>query len=290
MLNRLKSLFGALLVSAWAFDAAALAPDPTGMWMDPAESGWGMSVAQQGETTFVVLFVYDDSHRPTWYFASDVRFQPPIGFNVVFSGTLYRTTGPSFAGPFDPHAVGITPVGTIELVSVTDGLDRALDVSYTVDGVHVAKRVRPQTWGDNLAVLTSGGPFPDVGRYAGGPVIVSKSDTGCADFDFPPPPQQSFPFTFSVSTAGASPGRVYVEWGTGIDTVCQIQGTYSQHGQLGAISGPFACGVVGAGPGPSAPTIDITNIVASPDGFSGSLTVHSGTCTYGGHIGGVRVP
>ncbi|HEX3096798.1 MAG TPA: hypothetical protein VHQ02_03725 [Usitatibacter sp.] len=29
---------------------AAITPDPTGLWFDPAETGWGLGVAQQGDT------------------------------------------------------------------------------------------------------------------------------------------------------------------------------------------------------------------------------------------------
>src|SRR5437016_5012600 len=98
--------------------AAGMIPDPTGLWFDPSQPGWGLEVAQQGETAFAVIFTYDASHKPTWYVASNMAAStsdfpelPPSA-----QGTLYRTTGPAFsAATFDPHAVAVTPVGTLHI-------------------------------------------------------------------------------------------------------------------------------------------------------------------------------
>src|SRR5664279_1199043 len=94
----------AIAVSLWALSlaipsvhAAGMTPDPTGIWYDPAQPGWGMGITQQGDTIFAVLFVYDASHKPTWLVASNVVDTgielDPVG-GQVFSGPLYRTSGP----------------------------------------------------------------------------------------------------------------------------------------------------------------------------------------------------
>jgi hypothetical protein len=80
----------------------------TGMWWNPQESGWGMSVFQ-GPTNdlFAVWFVYDASGAPTWY-----TLQPGTwSSSQIISGPIYRTTGPYLAGPFDPSRVKYQQVG-----------------------------------------------------------------------------------------------------------------------------------------------------------------------------------
>jgi hypothetical protein len=82
--------------------------DFTGMWWNPQESGWGMSIFQ-GPTNklFAVWFVYDASGAPTWY-----TLQPGAWSSAQsFSGPIYRTTGPYFVGPFDASQVKVEQVG-----------------------------------------------------------------------------------------------------------------------------------------------------------------------------------
>ena len=38
----------------------------SGHWFDPQEPGWGMTVGDQGNIEFVVLYFYDDAGNPTW--------------------------------------------------------------------------------------------------------------------------------------------------------------------------------------------------------------------------------
>ena len=57
----------------------------------------------------------------------------------VFSGTLYRTTGPAFnAVPFDPTKVHRTAVGTAT-ITFADGNNASF--AYTVNGVGQTKSI-----------------------------------------------------------------------------------------------------------------------------------------------------
>ena len=49
---------GLACVVTMLFTSLGHAADLTGLWFDPAESGWGLSLARQGGTTFAVLFVW----------------------------------------------------------------------------------------------------------------------------------------------------------------------------------------------------------------------------------------
>ena len=62
------------------------------------------------------------------------RRRPPTRSTTAYSGTLYRTTGPSFAAvPFDPTQVVATSVGTASVV-FTDG--NAGTFAYSVERRH----------------------------------------------------------------------------------------------------------------------------------------------------------
>jgi hypothetical protein len=97
-----------------------------GLWWNPAQSGWGLALAHQGDVLFAVLFVYEESGQARWLVASDVRADGEGGY----AGTLYRTQGTApGAGPWSP--VSVSAAGTLSL-RFADGENGSL--SYTLDG------------------------------------------------------------------------------------------------------------------------------------------------------------
>jgi hypothetical protein len=272
----------AVLILALPIAAAAdpvLAPDPAGLWFAPEEAGWGMSVNQQGDTAFVVLFVYDDSRRPTWYVASDVKFN---GVTVlpsnepVFTGTLYRTSGPPLGQAFDRNAVSATPVGDIQLNYVATPGGKSLLVTYSVDGARVFKTMQPQTWRDGSAKLA--------GRFSGGVMLRPDSPSTCPELS---PLVVATLVTLNVSTT-LRPGNVSIIWGTGIDTGCELAGPYAQRGQLAGISGTLRCGPVPAFSDFGA--MQLTEIALTDHGFTAQASLQRNGCNYTGTLGGVRQP
>jgi hypothetical protein len=253
---------------------ARMSPDPSGLWYDAAESGWGLTLQQQGEQVFAALYVYDDSHRPTWYVASNMQpatlFTPTGALSNDATGTLYRTMGPWFGGAFDPAQVAVAPVGQIHVAYAADG--KSLDVTYSIDGRSVSKTLRPQTWATDRALLA--------GNYAGGLFVPNHSAT-CAPMTF------TGNASASVMTAGtnAQLDGVRISWGTGIDTVCFLEAVYSQRGQLGALTGTLFCGPLAGAI--TIGTVQVSGLQVSEHGFSGSATLTRDACTYGGHFGGV---
>ena len=66
-----------------------------------SESGWGINFAHQGDTIFATWFTYDVDGSPLWMVAAAAK-----AADSVYSGTLYRGTGPAFnATTFDPAQV-----------------------------------------------------------------------------------------------------------------------------------------------------------------------------------------
>ncbi|QJR09822.1 hypothetical protein DSM104443_00872 [Usitatibacter rugosus] len=116
--------------------------DPTGMWWNPSESGWGLSLVMhrsERNNVFGALFVYRPDGRPIWLVVPAGRWSLPRRF----SGDLYRTSGHAFGGPFDPKAVTVTPVGTF-VVELADNDTGTL--TYSIDGIPVEKRITRQAF------------------------------------------------------------------------------------------------------------------------------------------------
>jgi hypothetical protein len=105
-------------------------------WASPAgsESGWGINLTQQGDTIFATWFTYDHDRTPLWLTATAPKTGPG-----VYSGSLYRTTGPAFnAVPFNPSNVVGTVVGTASF-TFSDG--NTASFAYLVNGVAQTKPI-----------------------------------------------------------------------------------------------------------------------------------------------------
>jgi hypothetical protein len=138
-----RQVFGTLPSCTFAAQAnPALAANYQDLWWAApagAESGWGLNVVHQGNTMFATWFTYDRDGSPLWLSMS----ASATGGNA-FTGTLYRSSGPSFAAvPFDPARVMRTPVGTGTLVFASGN---AATFTYTVDGFTGAKSITRQVF------------------------------------------------------------------------------------------------------------------------------------------------
>jgi hypothetical protein len=148
-----------------AGDGTAAAPTPQNFanarapsyqalwWASPAgsENGWGINVAHQGDTLFVTWFTYDTDGSPMWLVMSDAT----RASEGVYSGALYRTTGPPFFNFTPGSAVGITQVGTASFAftSPTRGT-----FSYSLGGVLQQKAIERQEFASPVPNCVLGGP------------------------------------------------------------------------------------------------------------------------------------
>lgn len=122
--------------------------DYSGLWWNPAESGWGMSITQHNAVIFAALYVYDGAGRPMWLVLPGGQWAS----TTEFTGDLYSATGPDPRGSFDPAAVTRTKVGTATL-SFASG-DRA-QLSYSVNGVADTRPVQRQLFGPAAPALAA---------------------------------------------------------------------------------------------------------------------------------------
>lgn len=114
--------------------------DRTDLWWNPAESGWGLTLAQHGNNVFGAWFTYGPTGRPLFIVMPGVQAQSAD----AFTGTLYTTTGPAYnAATFDPAQVRVTPVGSATVHFTGD----TATFAATVNGVTQVKTITRQPFG-----------------------------------------------------------------------------------------------------------------------------------------------
>jgi hypothetical protein len=123
---------------SWSLFDRTFAVNYQDLWWKPAEPGWGINLTHQGSIIFATLFTYGADGKARWYVMSN-------GTRIaqgIYSGTLYRTTGPAFhANPWGPTTV--TPVGNMNL-NVANGNTATL--FYDINGVSVSKQIQRQVF------------------------------------------------------------------------------------------------------------------------------------------------
>ncbi len=134
-----REVFGALPSCAAAASSASLTAATNYQdlwWAAPGglESGWGINLNHEGDTIFATWFTYDLDGSPMWLVATAAKTAPG-----VYTGTLYRTTGPAFnAVPFNPANVVATAVGNATF-TFSDGNNAMF--AYTVNNVSQQKAI-----------------------------------------------------------------------------------------------------------------------------------------------------
>lgn len=122
----------------WLNPAAGPAFDVTDLWWFQAESGWGINLTQHPSgQVFAVWYTYADDFGPYWLVMAGGQWVNA----VTFSGTLYSTSGPHYAQPFDTTKVRTDPVGTMTL-TFSDASNGSF--TWTVNGVTGTKAITRQ--------------------------------------------------------------------------------------------------------------------------------------------------
>lgn len=120
----------------------------TGLWFDAGEPGWGMSVSQQGDTLFGVLFIHGQDGRPAWLVAPAMR----AGEVGAFSGPVFRTTGRPLqaAGSW---AAAMETAGSLDFR--LSGVGEA-ELSLALDGRQLTtRRLSKQVFGSNPPICVT---------------------------------------------------------------------------------------------------------------------------------------
>jgi hypothetical protein len=212
------------------------------VWWVPEESGWGASVTQQGDNSFVTLFVFGPTGEPIWYVANTRSVFPtePPGLPST-GGPLYRMHGSWFGGLFDPKSVQATLVGSlsVEPINSKDAIFR-----YNVDGVRVTKTATRFTVG------TLNSDFSAPVSYRGSMHLYS----------YALPTETVSTFTLRVENGRAS-------LTTQNDTSeCTYSGPIAQFGKFTSIKGTFQCKSGSLG------EVDISEMEVNRNGFTARIS------------------
>lgn len=239
-MTSIRATFAAAVAAASLPVAAGEASD---LWWNPAESGWGANVVQQGDVAFVTLFVHDREGRPTWYSADARVFALGDDNRPAFRGTLYRTTGPWHGGPFDPAQVATVPTGHVVLEPRAGG---ALFLEYSADGVQASK---------NLVRLTFA--IPDLGGLYHGSFRLRESVPGG---------QAGTVRRYSADlTLGIEGGTATLDV-SGEAGRCEYRGAWQASGKFLRMAGRYAC------EGGEEGEFEIAELEAARHGISGRLS------------------
>lgn len=125
----------------------------TDIWWNPNESGWGLTLAHQGNVIFAAWYTYDRQNRPMWLVAvaerqADGSYRGDLG--RAQSGTPYPQINGSNA-----TSQPLPRVGDLRL-RFSDGETGTLE--YELDGVRQTKSITRFAFANPLSVCSDGAP------------------------------------------------------------------------------------------------------------------------------------
>lgn len=82
-----------------------------GMWYDPNEDGWGLTVTRHGNMIFSAIYTFDNNKKPTWYVISKC----PV-INNSCTGEIFRVTG---GAPPDRNWNAVNPPASVGTGTLT---------------------------------------------------------------------------------------------------------------------------------------------------------------------------
>lgn len=107
------------------------------LWWNPAEAGWGLTLAQQGEVLFALWYTYGEGGRDQWLSASALQRQPDGSWAGALQRPLSGVPLLQIEGPATSFPV--PEVGSARL-RFSDGEHGVFE--YSVDGVTQRKRIQ----------------------------------------------------------------------------------------------------------------------------------------------------
>jgi hypothetical protein len=253
------------VIAAFAFVVNANASsakftDPTDLWWNPSESGWGLQMVNTGTFIYATIYVYGPDGKPVW-FAGGLDSVD----GLKWSGPLYTSMGPYFGGAsFDSAAVTVRQVGqmTLTISTINSG-----QITYSVDGVTVSKTIQRQPLTlDNYT-----------GSYS---AIFAATVTGCTSTANNG--SRNSPVTVNITQIGNS---MSMAWAFADGNSCASSGgAYSQLGRKGLLlNANYSCNTGEVG------TLILAEMNAVPNMFTTRMRASSSNigCVTDGEMAGV---
>lgn len=239
----------------------------TDLWYDPQESGWGLSIVQHEETSFVTIFSYGPDGAPAWYAAPDAHLVTVTGADGLpsFSGALYRFTGPAQGTAFDPSRVVGTPVGLVRVDPLSTDKIR---VKYQVGDTFVVH---------DLVRLTLQQPMPGP-FYTGNFNLHQSTVDGRLVGVLPLQADITFVIDGGTATLVAHDQ---------LGRSCDYRGAYVQAGKLGRFAGDFSCSVGRDGIAAIVGAFEFSQLEVTANGVTGRLRTTSASGMQDGRFAAV---
>lgn len=134
-------------LAALAFAAAARAENYSDIWYNPAESGWGLTLADHETQIFGVWYTYRPDGAPVWYTIPGGTFSQG---RRIFSGDIYQTSGPAYtSASFNPAQVQVWKVGSAQIDFSPPGYAAGTALfTFTIGAVSKTRPVVRQSFGN----------------------------------------------------------------------------------------------------------------------------------------------
>ena len=254
------------LASCLFFASTAFATDKTDIYWNPNESGWGLTIANQGDTIFATVYVYAPDHSPTWFTGTSSSVTTDSQGVNTYSGDWYRVVGPSYNETWNPALVGPTKVGTFTYkeLTVTTG-----QLVYSVNGKTITKNVERTTLANNPKVI---------GSWSG---AYLSTVTNCSN-----PAQNGNASSFINAAVSGTPAAMQLSVLFTSNVVCTLSGPYKQFGRMGQITGTWSCSNGNSAAG------NVFEIEAGTNALSArfEFTYNNIGCREAGYLGTARLP
>jgi hypothetical protein len=202
-----------------AMSQTAFAGSFTGIWWNRSESGWGLNFAQQGDSIFATMYVYDRTGRPTWYLATMNSSPTAPG---QFTGEMFEVSGPFYGNFFNPAAVASRRVGTMSFSaqSIASGA-----LNYNVDGLAVAKTIEPFSFA----------PIPVAGTFA---ISIVRDPTNTCVIPV---------FNTSIPTTAIFTANSFQLFDSAGVSLCRADGSFTPRGSMASFAAASPSCYAGAG-------------------------------------------
>lgn len=197
------------------FSQASQAANYQDLWWNPAQSGMGVVIGQQGGTLFVGWYFYRADGSATFLSMA----APLVGSSA--SGSLIRTTGDPPGPSYNPSAVQPVVVGTATLTFTSDA---TATLAYEYDGLSGTMALQRFTFS---ALPIAGTYRYSMKQTASGCTLASNNGTR---YDFGTAVITATNENFTMRATSAYTGGF-----------CNYSGAYAQNGITINLAGSVAC-------------------------------------------------
>lgn len=179
-------VFLSVMFMLFTLPSAFASKDYQDWWWDPAQSGMGFNVGHQGNTVFLMWFLYADDGKGTF-----LQLAGPMSGDVL-QGTLYRTAGKPPGPSFNSAAVSATAVGS---ASIRFTSEKTAVFTYSYEGKTGSINLQRYSFGavdfagkkryGGKGTLSSCSLASNNGtRYGSGDMTIIKSATGINLYEY----------------------------------------------------------------------------------------------------------